>query len=264
MRDRILGPWGRTGRGGRPNHLLSARYDEKAYILDCARLLTAPASVTISASATSGRPWSGRSGQLVAATTPCRLDPRRWPSSAMPRSASDRLSGLVLLVGERSLWRRRIGVPGRRRRLVPIRHPGLAIGRRVGTRARAVRRRALRVPTLPATAADYHRRSRRWTRVVDRISSRRTLSVVVELVHRVATHFTHGRPPPLRRGVLTRHTKEQWPCHPHGPGGHSEQADTPGHSVSRQAEDRDGRHLRPREWIRPWPSTGVEIVDRSP
>jgi hypothetical protein len=104
----------------------------------------------------------GVSGQLVATTTPCRPDPRLGPSNRrpIPRLVSDRLSRLVPFVGERRLCRRRIRVPGRLLGLTPIRGPGLAIGRRVGTRARAVCRRVLRVPPLPVTAANYHRRSR--------------------------------------------------------------------------------------------------------
>ena len=157
LTDRILGGHGRTSRGERPNHLLRGTRKGRR-ILDCARprfrrkIRVGPRRVVLGPAV---------SGQLVAATTPCRPDPQGsgLQSSAMPRLVSDRLSRLVPFVGERRLCRSLIRVPGRRRRLVPVRRPGPAIGRRVGTRARAVRRWGLRVPALPVTAADYHRRS---------------------------------------------------------------------------------------------------------
>ena len=163
--DRVREADGRTGRGERPNPTScgSAGRREGARILDCARLLNRPGfrrNIRIGPRRLVLRP--GLSGQLVAATTPCRPDPHGSGlprSAAMPRLVSDRLSRLVPFVGARRLCPRLIRVPGRRRGLAPIRGPGLAIGRRVGTRARAVCRRGLRVPTLPVTAADYHRRS---------------------------------------------------------------------------------------------------------
>ena len=72
LTDRILGGHGRTGRGERPNHL-HARYEERA---QDSRLRPPRLPPQYPHRPTSGRPWPGRSGQLVAATTPCRPDPR--------------------------------------------------------------------------------------------------------------------------------------------------------------------------------------------
>ena len=162
LTDRILGGHGRTGRGERPNHLRSAGRREGAGFSTARVSSTAPASAAISASAHVGpsfaEPFLDNSSPLRRPVVPI-LKALAFQSSAMPRLVSDRLSRLVPFVGARRLCPRLIRVPGRRRGLVPIRRPGLAIGRRVGTRARAVCRRGLRVPTLPVTAADYHRRS---------------------------------------------------------------------------------------------------------
>jgi hypothetical protein len=164
-----------------------------------------PASAAISASAhrrVDLNPPVG--GQLVAATTACHpisrpglpivghatgspatayRDPCR--SSASGRRAGDRFASLGG-AGDRS-------------------PSGVPVGRLAGASGRALwpcvegacayRRFQLRLRIIIAVRG-------RWTCAVDRISSRRTLGVVVELVHRT-TCFTHGRPPPLGRSRVT-------------------------------------------------------------
>ena len=173
---------------------------------------TSPAFAAISPHRpTSGRPWPGRFW-----TTRRRYDAlssqssRLWPSNRRPcpdsratgyrDSSRSSSSGRCAGDGFASLGGAGDWSPSG----VPVWRSGGASGRALGLSvdgACAYRRFQLRLRIIIAVRG-------RWTCVVDRISSRRTLGVVVELMHRVATHFTHGRPPPLGRSrVLICHTR---------------------------------------------------------
>ena len=237
-------------------HLRSAGRREGAGFSTARVSSTAPASAAISASAHVGpsfaEPFLDNSSPLRRPVVPI-LTALAFQSSAMPRLVSDRV------IETRPVRRRAEAVPETDSRpwaapeIGP--HPASRSGDRAARRARALgpsvggacayRRFQLRLRIIIAVQG-------RGTCAVDRISSRRTLGVVVELMQR-ATCFTHGRPPPLGRSrVLTCHTRgEQWPCHARGPTGHWNRLICPRYSVSRQAGGRDGRHLRPREWRPP-------------